>query len=624
MKKETVMTDNTQNTGSSKKKKIAASALAVALAAALLIGGTFSYLTASSDEVENDFSANYNKVTLTENNGAEEGEEVDYDFDIVPGTSETKDPTVTATYTLDSYVFLLVDDDTADLVEYDILTTDNGGVWTLLYSEDGENNPVDGYAVYYTTVTSSTADSTGAATDSEGNSYTYYTDTIKVIVGDDVYYPSTLTNDNMFDDDGNLIGGISLSFMAYIIQADPFNDLADNSNTDAKTALLAILGLYTQYDKDENTTLTAVVATTIASDSTTDSTSTTFTLTIPSATTIASESSSDDSSSDDTSSDSSDDSSTDDAEDTEDSSTPTSLTLSVTETTADTVAVVPDGDAGDYTYEISLVDQDGNSVSATSGYMNVAIQIKTGITASNLTVTKLGDESDTTLSTSASESNGDYYSYDSTTGVLTIYTQSLGEYEIYWNDTGLAISLLSGDSLSTSVSVQSTFWTMNYATGWQLSVGSSTNSDYSGWVVDYALTFDSDITEPSLQALCKDSSGNYYLANYCYGDDDDGSEIIAKDTTYLLFKDMFEITDTERITTTTISAITGTQMPIATDTKYLCGLLSAVVSGYTQSQSVSDFSADLELRLYEIENNAFTGKYIVLDTNTLSYSSSSD
>ena len=500
------MADNTQNTGSSKKKKIAASALAVALAAALLIGGTFSYLSDTSDEVENDFSPNGNSVTLTESNGAEEGEEVDYEFDIVPGISETKDPIVTATYTLDSYVFLLVDDDTQDLVDYEINTAvydDDGnitsGIWTLLYSED--ESPIEGYAIYYKLVTTEDAD--------ESDEVTTYTETLNVITGDTVSYSSSLTSADMVDENGDLLTGITLSFKALIIQAEPFDDAAE-----ALSGYLGLLGkAETDYDDDDtsDTILKVSVNTTVANEETDDdgnatTTSSTFTLTIPTSTAIVGTATT-------TSEDGTTSSST---------STPTSLTLSVTETTADTVAVVPDGDAGDYTYEISLVDQDGDSVTATDGYMSVAIQIKSGITASNLTVTKLGD-SDTTLSTISDTSSisSEGYTYDSTTGILTIYTQSLGEYEISWNDTGLSLSALTGDDLTfTQYNTTNNF--SGTAFGGVKVVDSNQNTTgghnfttgYDDWLVDVVLTSDTSVTS-QIFSLCGYDSTN--SSEQCFG-----------------------------------------------------------------------------------------------------------
>lgn len=63
-----------------KKKNIAVTATAIALAVVLVLGGgTFAYLSDSTGTVKNEFDTNYNDVELDETTGS--------DYDIVPGTS---------------------------------------------------------------------------------------------------------------------------------------------------------------------------------------------------------------------------------------------------------------------------------------------------------------------------------------------------------------------------------------------------------------------------------------------------------------------------------------------------------------------------------------------------------
>ena len=70
-----------------KKKKMLTTGLAVALAALLLIGGgTFAYLQSESKAVANQFKTNEVQVELTESGNGQ--------YNIIPGTSETKDPDV--------------------------------------------------------------------------------------------------------------------------------------------------------------------------------------------------------------------------------------------------------------------------------------------------------------------------------------------------------------------------------------------------------------------------------------------------------------------------------------------------------------------------------------------------
>ena len=175
----------------SKRRRIAAIAVAVALVAALMIGGTISYLSDSSDTVTNTFTPNTNSVTLTETTGS--------DYDIVPGTYDTKNPTVTATMTLPSFIYLVVYDNSDGLVEYEIASG-----WVKLYDVDDEENYTGG-TVYYR----------------------YYggtggTETYQVLEDDKVYYSAELTNEDMYDENGGLLDDLTLSFQAYIIQAAGF------------------------------------------------------------------------------------------------------------------------------------------------------------------------------------------------------------------------------------------------------------------------------------------------------------------------------------------------------------------------------------------------------------------
>jgi len=215
------MANETSNSG--RKKKIATTGLAVALAAGLVLGGgSYAYLTGTSEEVENTFSENNNGVDLDETTGNE--------YDIVPGTSQEKDPTVTATYTLDSYVFVEVTDATDDLVTWYIA---NG--WTLLSTTENEDGSTT--SVYYMkletldtsgweTVTNSDSDYNGQLTYTDENGITYYYDSetetytavIPVLEDNTVYYSSTLTNDDL-----DATESVSLIFQSYIIQAEPFD-----------------------------------------------------------------------------------------------------------------------------------------------------------------------------------------------------------------------------------------------------------------------------------------------------------------------------------------------------------------------------------------------------------------
>jgi len=172
-----------------KKKKTLTAALAVGLAAIMAIGGgTFAYLQGESQEVKNDFKTNQVTVDLDETTGN--------DYNIIPGTSQPKDPKVTVTNTIDAYVFVEVTDATDGLVTYDIADG-----WTKL---DGYDN------IYYREV-SANAD----------------VKEFDVLKDNTVSYDAKLLNSDMVDENGVLKEGIALTFKAYAIQKTPFNSPTD-------------------------------------------------------------------------------------------------------------------------------------------------------------------------------------------------------------------------------------------------------------------------------------------------------------------------------------------------------------------------------------------------------------
>lgn len=167
------------------KKSILSASLAVTLAAATLIGGgTYAYLHDSTDDVVNNFNTNKVMVELTEESGQK--------YNVIPGTSETKNPIVTVDNTVDAYVFVEVTDTTAGLVDYAI--------------EDGWL-PLDGVAnVYYREVKADAAEKE-----------------FHVLKGDKVSYSPELDNEDMLSDYGTKLQGVNLSFKASAIQMQEFD-----------------------------------------------------------------------------------------------------------------------------------------------------------------------------------------------------------------------------------------------------------------------------------------------------------------------------------------------------------------------------------------------------------------
>ena len=166
------------------KKNLVTSGLAILLAVGLLIGGgTWSYLQSTSNNVDNTFDTNKVKVDLTESG--------DGKYDIIPGTSQDKDPKVTVENSVDAYVYVEVTDKTQELVTYEIADG-----WEKLAGYEN---------VYYREVSANED-----------------TNVFSVLKDDKVSYDASITNEDMknIEDTEN----IKLSFKAYAIQKAPFND----------------------------------------------------------------------------------------------------------------------------------------------------------------------------------------------------------------------------------------------------------------------------------------------------------------------------------------------------------------------------------------------------------------
>lgn len=166
------------------KKNIAITGVAVSLAAVMLIGGgTFAYLKGETDPITNSFRTNQVQVSLEETTGNE--------YNIIPGTTQRKDPKVTVNNTVDAYVFVEVADATEGLVRYAIA--------------DGWM-PVDGVPNVYYRLVSAIQD----------------IKEFSVLKNDEVRYSKALENDDMTDGSGSLKRDINLTFNAVAIQAEPF------------------------------------------------------------------------------------------------------------------------------------------------------------------------------------------------------------------------------------------------------------------------------------------------------------------------------------------------------------------------------------------------------------------
>ncbi|WP_069987885.1 hypothetical protein [Massilioclostridium coli] len=179
----------------SSKKKVITTGLAITLAATLLIGGgTFAYLQGTTNDVVNNFHTNKVLVDLEETTGN--------DYEIIPGTTQEKDPKVTVNATVPSYVYVEVKlaNEVADLVDYEIVDG-----WLPL-----EKYTTQFTKVYYREI---------EASDSPQEFY--------VLKDNKVSYDAALENSDMMWTTGKLKTGETITFKASAIQKAPFYNPED-------------------------------------------------------------------------------------------------------------------------------------------------------------------------------------------------------------------------------------------------------------------------------------------------------------------------------------------------------------------------------------------------------------
>lgn len=178
-----------------KKRMLWLAAVSVALLTVMTAAGTFAYLQDGSEDVVNNFETGKVEVTLIETGTDTEGNK---QYHIIPGTEETKDPTVTVDNTVDSYVFVTVKDTTGGKVNYAVADG-----WTL-WKKSGTSTVT---SIYYREVGKDDAEKTFA-----------------VLKDNKVSYDASLTNEEMPD------GDTALTFTARAIQKDGFADITDAFN----------------------------------------------------------------------------------------------------------------------------------------------------------------------------------------------------------------------------------------------------------------------------------------------------------------------------------------------------------------------------------------------------------
>ncbi len=172
--------------------KVLTLALALVLAVSCVVGGTLAWLTTSTSEVKNTFTAADINITLTETFNTDtnnDGTNDKWQAQMIPGYSYPKDPVVTVEKdSVDCYLFVKFEEknDASTYLTYTSLL-DSAHGWTKL---EGVDN------VWYRTVESS-------ATDQSWN----------LLADDEVSVKDTVTKDNMAD-----AAKAELAYTAYATQ----------------------------------------------------------------------------------------------------------------------------------------------------------------------------------------------------------------------------------------------------------------------------------------------------------------------------------------------------------------------------------------------------------------------
>lgn len=182
--------------------KAFAALLAVTLLVGSVIGGTLAWLTSKSDSLVNTFTIGNVAITLEETTGN--------DYKVTPGVPVAKDPKVTVTAGSEAcWVFVEIQESEN---WPDGLTYKPADGWTLLTSEAG---------VYYRDV----------ASNSTQNQDFY------VLAGDDKHPNGIVKVD---EDITSLDANTKLTFTAYAIQQEGFNDSEKSDSENAAAAWKAI------------------------------------------------------------------------------------------------------------------------------------------------------------------------------------------------------------------------------------------------------------------------------------------------------------------------------------------------------------------------------------------------
>lgn len=209
------------------KKKV--SAVAIAAAAVLVLAGTMAYLADASGTISNIWDGNHVEVAITEtgisqSGGADNG---DKNYDLLPGTEASKDPTIHVDTDINAFVYAVVKD-TVNSHGKTLVTYDIADGWVELDKATLTSKELDKYVNIFTDK------KTGKLTvdPADSNTKIYY----RVVNGtnQDHRFDYPVLKDNkvscssdLTNDDLKLLDNLSdaektLIFQTYAIQMQPF------------------------------------------------------------------------------------------------------------------------------------------------------------------------------------------------------------------------------------------------------------------------------------------------------------------------------------------------------------------------------------------------------------------
>ena len=167
------------------RTRILLTAVAALLLVTMAVGGTIAWLQDTSAPVENTFKTSTVDVSITETTGN--------NYQVIPGVNITKDPVVTYTTNVDSYVYVKMDKTAWN----DDMTFEMADHWIDLPGYEDE--------VWYYVVD---------VNNDKNNVATSVTDELQVIANDTITVPGTIA----------FAAEAKLAFTPYICQMAPAND----------------------------------------------------------------------------------------------------------------------------------------------------------------------------------------------------------------------------------------------------------------------------------------------------------------------------------------------------------------------------------------------------------------